>query len=287
MGGELAIVSDATTKYLEEIGEYPLLNAEEEHELGLRIVEDRDQLAREHLIQSNLRLVVYIAKKFKNRGMSLGDLIEEGNLGLIEAVDKFDPYRGTRFSTLAFWRIKASIYCALIVNVRTVRIPASMVKIINQWCRAAGQLEITLGRSPVVEEMADVMGLEYKKAEVISEIVKTHRSVRSIHGPGIADEDLLLEAILEDSSTGKPADAIVDYDEKQKVLGLLNELDPRKAKILRLYYGLDGGRALTLQQIGDKLNISCERTRQILNVALAKLYKIVSKSSFPAFVAYS
>jgi RNA polymerase primary sigma factor len=247
------------------------------HELGVRIVEDHDPLAREHLVRSNLRLVVNIAKKFGNRGMSLGDLIEEGNLGLIKAVDYFDPHRGTRFSTYAAWWIKQSIKRALLENVQPVHIPTYMVAIINQWRHTSTQLELCLGRSPDIEEMADAMNLTFKKAKVVNQIVEILSSVRDTNGPDNADEDLLLEATLEDPNAGKPEDAIVAYEEKQKVLSLLDEIDPREADVLRLHYGLDGRRALTLRQIGEKIGLTRERIRQILHEALTKLYEFMNQ----------
>jgi RNA polymerase primary sigma factor len=254
-----------------------LLSVEEEHDLGVRIVEDHDQLAREHLVRSNLRLVVNIAKKFGNRGMSLGDLIEEGNLGLIKAVDYFDPHRGTRFSTYAAWWIKQSIKRSLLENVQPVHIPTYMVALINQWRHAAAQLEQSLGRNPDIEEMADVMKLTFKKAKVINQVVKILSSVRDTSSPDNADEDILLEATLEDHSAGMPEDAIVAYEEKKKVLSLLDEIDPREADVLRLHYGLDGRRALTLRQIGEKIGLTRERIRQILREALTKLYEFMNQ----------
>ncbi len=277
-GRELAIVFDATIKdYLKEIDESPLLSREEEHDLGVRIIEDHDQLAREHLVRSNLRLVVNIAKKFGNRGMSLGDLIEEGNLGLIKAVDYFDPHRGTRFSTYAAWWIKQSIKRSLLENVQPVHIPTYMVAIINQWRHTAAQLEQSLGRSPEIEEMAEAMSLTFKKAKVVNQIVRILSSVRDTSGPDTADEDILLEATLEDPSAAKPEDSIVAWEEKKKVLSLLDEIDPREADVLRLHYGLDGCRALTLRQIGEKLSLTRERIRQILRGALTKLYEYMNE----------
>lgn len=276
-GRELAIVFDATIKdYLKEIDESPLLTVEEEHELGVRIVEDHDPAAREHLVRSNLRLVVNLAKKFGGRGMSLGDLIEEGNLGLIKAVDYFDPHRGTRFSTYAAWWIKQSIKRSLLENVQPVHIPTYMVSLINQWRHASAHLELSLGRTPGVDEMADAMNLPPKKAKVVSQIVKVLSSVRDTHGTDNQDEDMLLEATLEDPNAAQPEDPIVAYEEKKKVLALLDEIDARQADILRLHYGLDGHKPLTLRQIGEKLGLTRERIRQILRQALTELYEFMN-----------
>ena len=164
---------DATIReYLREIDEASLLTKEQEKELGTLVMEQSDQWAREQLVRSNLRLVVNIAKKYGDRGMSLGDLIEEGNLGLIRAVDYFDPERGVRFSTYAAWGIKQSIKRALLENVQPVHIPTYMVALINQWRHIVAELESTLGRTPSVEEMADIMQMPLRKAKVIHRIVE-------------------------------------------------------------------------------------------------------------------
>ena len=250
---------------------------EQEHSLGKLIVEENDPCAREQLVRSNLRLVVNIAKKFGGRGMSLGDLIEEGNLGLIKAVDYFDPNRGTRFSTYAAWWIKQSIKRALLENVQPVHIPTYMVALINQWRHTAAELENRLGRVPDVEEMADIMQLRLRKAKVIDQIVKILGSVRDTHSSDDSSEEETLEGTLEDQSTGQPEDALTADEEKAKVLRLLNEIEPREAHILRLHYGLDGRRSLTLRQIGEKLGLTRERIRQIQRDALTKLYEYMNE----------
>jgi len=277
-GRELAIAFDVTIKdYLKEIDEAPLLTMEQEHFLGKLIVEENDPWAREQLVRSNLRLVVNIAKKYGSRGMSLGDLIEEGNLGLIRAVDYFDPDRGTRFSTYAAWWIKQSIKRALLENVQPVHIPTYMVALINQWRRTAAELENRLGRVPDVEEMADVMKLPMRKAKIIHQIVRVLSSVKDAYGYDNTDEDQLLEAILEDQSVGRPEDALVASEEKAKVMYLLDEIEPREAHILRLHYGLDGRKPMTLREIGKKLGLTRERIRQIQREALTKLYEYMNE----------
>ena len=277
-GRELAIAFDVTIKdYLKEIDEAPLLTMEQEHFLGKLIVEENDPWAREQLVRSNLRLVVNIAKKYGSRGMSLGDLIEEGNLGLIRAVDYFDPDRGTRFSTYAAWWIKQSIKRALLENVQPVHIPTYMVALINQWRRTAAELENRLGRVPDVEEMADVMKLPMRKAKIIHQIVNVLSSVKDAYGYDDADEDQLLEAILEDQSVGRPEDALVASEEKAKVMRLLDEIEPREAHILRLHYGLDGRKPMTLREVGKKLGLTRERIRQIQREALTKLYEYMNE----------
>jgi len=249
---------------------------EEEHFLGKLIVEENDPYAREQLVRSNLRLVVNIAKKYGNRGMSLGDLIEEGNLGLIKAVDYFDPERGTRFSTYAAWWIKQSIKRALLENVQPVHVPTYMVALINQWRHTAVELESRLGRVPGVEEMADIMKLPLRKAKIIHQIVEILGSMRDTNSYDDSDEDETLEATLEDQNTGQPEDELVASEEKAKALRLLNEIEPREANILRLHYGLDGRKPMTLRQIGEKLNLTRERIRQIQREALTKLYEFMN-----------
>jgi len=277
-GRELAIAFDVTIKdYLKEIDEAPLLTMEQEHFLGKLIVEENDPWAREQLVRSNLRLVVNIAKKYGSRGMSLGDLIEAGNLGLIRAVDYFDPDRGTRFSTYAAWWIKQSIKRALLENVQPVHIPTYMVALINQWRRTAAELENRLGRVPDVEEMADVMKLPMRKAKIIHQIVRVLSSVKDAYGYDDADEDQLLEAILEDQSVGRPEDTLVASEEKAKVVRLLDEIEPREAHILRLHYGLDGRKPMTLREVGKKLGLTRERIRQIQREALTKLYEYMNE----------
>ena len=250
---------------------------EQERFLGKLVVEESDPWARERLVRSNLRLVVNIAKKYSGRGMSLGDLIEEGNLGLIKAVDYFDPDRGTRFSTYAAWWIKQSIKRALLENVQPVHIPTYMVALINQWRHIAAELESSLGRAPNIEEMANIMHLSLRKAKIIDQIVKILGSVRDAHSGDDSSEDEMFEATLEDHSGGQPEDALVADEEKTKALRLLNEIEPRETSILKLHYGLDGRRPLTLRQIGEKLGLTRERIRQVQRDALTKLYEYMNE----------
>jgi len=253
------------------------LTLEQEHSLGKRVVEANDPRAREQLVRSNLRLVVNIAKKYANRGMLLGDLIEEGNLGLIKAVDYFDPDRGTRFSTYAAWWIKQSIKRALLANVQPVHIPTYMVALINQWRHIAAELENRLGRKASVEEMADIMKLPLKKSKIIHQIVDTLSSVRNASDGDGLDEEQMFGATLEDKDAGKPEDALVADEEKVKALKLLNKINPREANILRLHYGLDGHKSLALKEIGQKLGLTRERIRQIQREALTELYEFMNE----------
>jgi len=245
--------------------------------LGKLVTEENDPSAREQLVRSNLRLVVNIAKKYGGRGMGLGDLIEEGNLGLIRAVDYFDPDRGVRFSTYAAWWIKQSIKRALLENVQPIHIPTYMVALINQWRHTASELESTLGKKPNVEEMADIMKLPLRKAKVIYRIVEVLSSVGEPCGGDVLEEDQMLEAILEDPSACKPEDALEAVEEKMKALKLLNEIDPREAEVLRLHYGLDGKKPMSLKEIGKKLDLTRERIRQIRRDALTKLYEYMNE----------
>lgn len=272
------MVFDITLKeYLKEIDEASLLTFEEERDLGKMIVDENDPLAREQLVRSNLRLVVNIAKKYAGRGISLGDLIEEGNLGLIRAVDYFDPNRGVRFSTYAAWWIKQSIKRALLENVQPVHIPTYMVALINQWRHTLAEMESTLGRTVSVEEMAEIMKLPLRKAKVINRIVEALSSVGETSvGEGM-DDDQMLETVLEDHSAGRPEDVLVALEEKVKAVKLLNKIEPREADVLRLHYGLGGRKPLTLKEIGEKLGLTRERIRQIRRDALTKLYELMSE----------
>ncbi|MDD5326848.1 MAG: RNA polymerase sigma factor RpoD/SigA [Phycisphaerae bacterium] len=264
-------------EYLKEIDEASLLTAEQEHSLGKLVVEENDPRAREQLVRSNLRLVVNIAKRYVGRGMSLGDLIEEGNLGLIKAVDYFDPDHGTRFSTYAAWWIKQSIKRALLANVQPVHIPTYMVALMNQWRHTTAELQGRLGRILNVEEMADIMHLPLRKAKIINHVVKILGSVKNTSGGDNADDNQTFEETFQDQNAGKPEDSMVADEEQAKVMGLLSEIEPREADVLRSHYGLDGCKPMTLKQIGQKLGLTRERIRQIQRGALTKLYDYMNE----------
>jgi RNA polymerase sigma factor (sigma-70 family) len=250
---------------------------EQERSLGKMVVEQNDPQARDRLVRSNLRLVVNIAKKYGGRGMSLGDLIEEGNLGLIKAVDYFDPDHGTRFSTYAAWWIKQSIKRALLANVQPVHIPTYMVALMNQWRHTMTELESRLGRTPEVEEMAEIMHLPLRKAKIIHHVVKILSSVKDTSDSNGVDDNQTIEETLQDQNAGNPEDTLVADEEQTKVLKLLNEIDPREADVLRSHYGLNGRRPMTLKQIGKKLDLTRERIRQIQRSALTKLYEYMNE----------
>jgi len=249
------------------------LTAEEEYEYGKKVMDENDPWAREQLVRSNLRLVVNIAKKYGGRGMSLGDLIEEGNLGLIKAVDYFDPDRGTRFSTYAAWWIKQSIKRALLENIQPVHVPTYMVSLINQWRHAASEVEGRVGRKLTIEEMADLMHLPIRKAKVIHRIVEVLGNTGDSFGADEQDDSVALESTLEDDNAGRPEDSLVQDEEKAKAVRLLEELDAREAEVLRLHYGIGEKRALSLKEIGKKLGLTRERIRQIRRDALTSLYQ--------------
>ncbi len=277
-GRESTIVFDITLKeYLKEIDEVSLLTLQEERSLGKLVLEQNDPSAREQLVRSNLRLVVNIAKKYIGRGMGLGDLIEEGNLGLIRAVDYFDPDRGVRFSTYAAWWIKQSIKRSLLENIQPIHVPTYMVALINQWRHTTSELESTLGRKMTVDEMAKIMKLPLRKAKAIYRIVETLGSITEPYSTDVPEEDQMLEAILEDPNACRPEDVLAAVEEKLKAVKLLNDIDPREADILRLHYGLNGKKPMSLKDIADKLGLTRERIRQIRRDSLTKLYGFMNE----------
>jgi RNA polymerase primary sigma factor len=228
------------------------------------------------LVRSNLRLVVNIAKKFGGRGISLGDLIEEGNLGLIKAVDYYDPGRGTRFSTYAAWWIKQSIKRALLENIQPVHVPTYMVALINQWRRTTAELETRLGRRPDLEEMADIMQVPLKKAKTINRIVDILSSSSDTWAGDDSDDNQGLEMAVEDDQAGLPEDGMLADEEQAKAVRLLDRIDPREADVLKRHYGLQGNKPQTLKEIGEHLGLTRERIRQIRRDALHKLYELMN-----------
>lgn len=259
-------------EYLKEIDAAALLTVEQERELGRLVIEKNDPSARELLVRSNLRLVVNIAKRYSGRGMSLGDLIEEGNLGLLKAVDYYDPDKGTRFSTYAAWWIKQSIKRALLGNTQVVHVPTYMVALINQYRHISVELEKKLGKTPTVAEVAQAMQLSAKKAKVIKEVVDILSSARETSYSDSSDEGDTLETTLQDETVGMPEEQMEEDEEAAKAIRLLNDIDPREAEVLKLHYGLKGQKPMTLKEIGKQLGLTRERIRQIQRSALTKLY---------------
>ncbi len=265
---------DITIKeYLKEIDESPLLNWEEEKYLASLIIEEQDPEARDRLVRSNLRLVVNIAKKFPCRGMTLGDLIEEGNLGLLRAVDSFDPEHGVRFSTYSSWWIKQSIKKALLTNTQPIHIPTYMVELVNQWRYTTGILETRLGRSPRLEEMAEAMSLSLKKAKVIQQLIE---AVNAGFQENSADGNEGLDETIKDDKISLPEDVLGTDEELAKAVELLSEIEPREAEVLKLRFGLCGNDPLTLKEIGCTIGLTRERVRQIQRDALTKLNELIA-----------
>jgi RNA polymerase primary sigma factor len=257
--------------YLREINRTPLLTAEEERELGWAIINEGCPESRERMIRANLRLVVSIAKQYANRGLGLTDLIEEGNIGLLRAVEGFDPSQGARFSTYASWWIKQAMKRALINATQPVHIPAYMVELIARWKEAARKLEAELGHPPSLQELAVAMDLPVKKIRIIRRAMKAFQTPAQESARG-SDSDLLsLGELIADQRVGTPEERILQSDEMSTLNKLLETIDEREAKILRLRFGLDGVEPLTLKEIADNVGISRERVRQIVDEALTKL----------------
>jgi len=260
-------IDDPVRMYLKEIGKVPLLTPEEEIELAKRM-EQGDPEAKRRLAEANLRLVVSIAKRYVGRGMLFLDLIQEGNLGLIKAVEKFDYKKGYKFSTYATWWIRQAITRAIADQARTIRIPVHMVETINKLIRVQRQLLQELGREPTPEEIANEMDMPVEK---VREIMKISQEPVSLETPIGEEEDSHLGDFIPDEEAPAPAETASFTLLKEQLLEVLDTLTPREEKVLRLRFGLDDGRARTLEEVGREFNVTRERIRQIEAKALRKL----------------
>ena len=258
---------DPVRMYLKEIGKVSLLTADEERELAIRM-EQGDEEAKKKLCESNLRLVVSIAKRYLNRGLSFLDLIQEGNLGLIKAVDKFDYTKGYKFSTYATWWIRQAITRAIADQARTIRIPVHMVETINKLIRISRQLLQEYGREPTSEEIAKEMGITVEK---VREIKKISQDPVSLETPIGEEEDSHLGDFIPDDDVPAPVDAAAYSMLKEQLMEVLDTLSDREKKVLMLRFGLEDGRPRTLEEVGKEFNVTRERIRQIEAKALRKL----------------
>ena len=260
-------IEDPVRMYLKEIGKVPLLSAEEEIELAKKM-EQGDENAKKRLAEANLRLVVSIAKRYVGRGMLFLDLIQEGNLGLIKAVENFDYRKGYKFSTYATWWIRQAITRAIADQARTIRIPVHMVETINKLIRVSRQLLQELGREPTPEEIAKEMDMSVER---VREILKISQEPVSLETPIGEEEDSHLGDFIQDDNVPVPADAAAFTLLKEQLVEVLSTLTDREQKVLRLRFGLDDGRARTLEEVGKEFNVTRERIRQIEAKALRKL----------------
>ncbi len=262
----MAVQSPLET-YLREINETSLLSAHDERELAAGIA-NGDIRARDHMVRANLRLVVNIARGYSGKGLSLQDLIEEGNLGLLRAVEGFDPAMGTRFSTYASYWIKQSIKRALINSAKTIRIPAYMVELLSKWRRATSRLSEELGRTPTPEEIARVLGVPKKKLPIIKKAIRIYNLTPQTDQ---SDVGWSLGEMVMDERMKSAEDELLETDVLGHVRKMMVAMDPREATVLRMRFGLDGTEPHTLKEIGESLNLTRERVRQIETEALNRL----------------
>ncbi len=260
-------IEDPVRMYLKEIGKVPLLTAEEEIDLARRM-EEGDESAKKRLAEANLRLVVSIAKRYVGRGMLFLDLIQEGNLGLIKAVEKFDHHKGFKFSTYATWWIRQAITRAIADQARTIRIPVHMVETINKLIRVSRQLLQELGREPSPEEISEEMDMPVER---VREIIKISQEPVSLETPIGEEEDSHLGDFIQDDNVPVPAEAAANTLLKEQLTEVLETLTEREQKVLRLRFGLDDGKARTLEEVGKEFKVTRERIRQIEAKALRKL----------------
>ncbi|MGE3173316.1 MAG: RNA polymerase sigma factor RpoD/SigA [Planctomycetota bacterium] len=259
--------------YLAGINEVPLLTPEEEIELATRI-QRGDLAAREHMIRANLRLVVSIAKNYLNRGLQFMDLIEEGNIGLMKAVEKFDPAAGCRFSTYATWWIKQGIRRSLVNTVKTVRVPSYMSEIVSRWKATAMELNYRLGRQATSSEIAEELNLPENNWNVVRETVLAN--TQPTHSMS-EDASSVFTELLVDPRSRRPEEELFGMMELARLRQLLDQLEPREARIVRMRYGIGTNEPMTLKAIGKKLGLTRERVRQMEQQALQKLYRVMSR----------
>jgi len=263
---------DSVRLYLREIGKIPLLNAEEELELAQRVV-NGDKKAKDKMAEANMRLVVSIAKRYSGRGLDFLDLIQEGNTGLLRAVEKFDPDKGFKFSTYATWWIRQAITCAIADQARTIRIPVHMVETINKLLRTQRRMTQELNREPTIEELAKELEMEPEKVEYVMKIKQDITSLDAGVGRDGDDEDSVLRDFIEDEDSATPEESAASQLLKEQVQEILSTLSDREQKIIRMRFGLDNGKSHTLEEVGQEFAVTRERIRQIEAKALAKLRK--------------
>lgn len=260
-------MGDPVRMYLKEIGKIPLLSREEEKEIAKRLSEG-DEEAKNTMIEANLRLVVSIAKRYVGRGMHLLDLIQEGNMGLLKAVDKFDYTKDYKFSTYATWWIRQSITRAVADQARTIRIPVHMVETINKVSRASRSLVQELGREPTITEISERAGISEDK---VTEVIKVAQEPVSLETPVGEEDDSHLGDFIQDDSAKEPAESASYNMLREQLAQVMDTLTPREARVLRLRFGLEDGRAHTLEEVGKEFDVTRERVRQIESKALRKL----------------
>ena len=266
------VSDDSVRLYLREIGKIPLLNAEDELALAQRVVAG-DKKAKDEMAEANMRLVVSIAKRYSGRGLDFLDLIQEGNTGLLRAVEKFDPDKGFKFSTYATWWIRQAITRAIADQARTIRIPVHMVETINKLLRTQRRMTQDLNREPTIEELAKELEMEPEKVEYVMKIKQDIHSLDAGVGRDGDDEDSVLGDFIEDEDAASPEDAAAGQLLKEQVQDILDVLTEREQKILKMRFGLDDGKSHTLEEVGQEFSVTRERIRQIEAKALTKLRK--------------
>ena len=266
------VSDDSVRLYLREIGKIPLLSSEEEMDLARRIVEG-DKKAKDKMAEANMRLVVSIAKRYSGRGLDFLDLIQEGNTGLLRAVEKFDPDKGFKFSTYATWWIRQAITRAIADQARTIRIPVHMVETINKLLRTQRRMTQELNREPTIEELSKELDMEPEKIEYVIKIKQDISSLDAGVGRDGEDDDSVLQDFIVDEDTVSPEDSASNQLLKEQVQDILTRLSDREQKIVRMRFGLDNGKNHTLEEVGQEFAVTRERIRQIEAKALAKLRK--------------